>query len=92
MSILDKLKRNRSIPPHATFRLTQEGRDKLQDFAGDPKSRIFMALETRGTSTVDEISDASHLSRGQVERMIPGLVNGQYVQYVSRTSVEEAEL
>ena len=71
------------IPRNATFRLTQEGREKLQEFSGDPKSRILMALETRGTSDLDEIAEASGLSKGQIERFIRPLVAGQYIQYVS---------
>ena len=77
------------IPPNATFRLTQEGREKLQEFSGDPKSRILVALETRGTSDIDEISQASGLSRGQVERLIPTMIRGGYIQYISSAMAEE---
>ena len=86
MSVLDRLGRrggSKNIPANATFRLTQDGREKLQEFGGDPKSRVLVALETRGTSDIDEISQASGLSRGQVERLVPTLVRGGYVQYVS---------
>jgi hypothetical protein len=89
MSILDRLTGRggkRAIPPNATFRLTEQGRDKLQDFGGDPKSLILVALETRGTSDVEEISVASGVKRGQVERMIPALIRGGYVQYIGPTS------
>ena len=90
MSILDKLHhKGRAIPPNASFRLTQEGREKLQEFAGDPKSRVLVALETRGTSDIDEISQASGLSRGQVERLVPTLVRGGYVQYISSAMTGE---
>ncbi len=75
--------KKRAIPNSATFRLTQEGREKLQEFNADPKSQILMALETRGTSDIDEIASASGLSRGQVERYIPALVRGGYISYVS---------
>ena len=74
------------IPRNATFRLTQEGREKLQEFSGDPKSKILAALETGGTSDLDEISVSSGMNRGQVERFIRPLIAGQYIQYVS-TSV-----
>ena len=92
MSILDRFsQRNKSktIPANATFRLTQEGREKLQEFGGDTKSRILVALETRGTSDVDEISASSGLSKGQVERMVPQLVRGGYIQYITRNDVAE---
>lgn len=75
------------IPANATFRLTQEGREKLQDFSGDPKSRILVALETRGTSDIDEIAQASGLSRGQVERLVPAMIRGRYIQYISASSI-----
>lgn len=88
MSILDKFRRTRNIPSNATFRLTQEGRDKLQDFKGDAKSRVLVALETEGTSNASEIATNSGLSKGQVERLIPSLVRGGYIQYISGTTIE----
>lgn len=75
--------KKKAIPPNATFRLTQEGREKLQDFGGDPKSRILTALETHGTSDIDEISQASGVGRGQVEKLVPGMIRGGYIQYIS---------
>ena len=89
MSVLDRFRSGKSkgIPPGATFRLTQSGQEKLQEFSGDPKSRVLVALETRGTSDIDEISNASGLSRGNVERLIPTLVRGRYIQYVSASEI-----
>lgn len=91
MSVLDRLRRGggKSIPINASFRLTQEGREKLQEFGGDPKSRVLVALETRGTSDIEEISQASGLSRGQVERLVPTLVHGGYIQYISAAMAGE---
>ena len=81
--LLEKLRRRKgTLPPNATYRLTEQGRDKLQDFGGDPKSRILVALETRGTSDLEEIAAASRLSKGQVERLLPAMLRGGYVQYV----------
>ena len=80
------------IPRNATFRLTQEGKEKLQEFSGDPKSRILMAMETRGVSLdVDEISESSGLGRGQVERLLPALIKGGYIQYVSSSMGAEVD-
>ena len=79
------------IPPNATFRLTQEGREKLQEFGGDPKSKLLVALETRGTSDIDEMSQASGLSKGQTERLIPVLVRGGYIQYINASSMSDVE-
>jgi hypothetical protein len=75
--------KGKGIPQNATFRLTQEGREKLQEFNGDPKSQILTTLETRGTSDIEEITGACGLSRGQVERFIPALIRGGYIQYIS---------
>lgn len=88
MSFLFNRNRNRGIPRGATFRLTQEGREKLQEFSGDPKSQILTALETHGTSDVEEIANSSGLNRGTVERMVPRLIRGGYVQYVSAQQLE----
>ncbi len=75
--------KGKGIPPNATFRLTQEGREKLQEFGGDPKSRILTALETQGTSDIDEMSNASGISKGKVDSLVPKLLRGNYIQYVS---------
>jgi len=82
----------RKVPANASFRLTQEGREKLQDFSGDPKSQILVTLETQGTCDIDELSQHSGLSRGQVERMIPGLIRGGYIQYMSSSMGDNEEL
>lgn len=82
--------KSKNIPSNATFRLTEQGREKLQEFTGDPKSRILMALETRGTSDVDEIAQSANMKKGQVEHMLPVLVRGGYIQYVS-VSTTDAE-
>ncbi len=91
MGFLFGRNKGQGIPRNATFRLTQEGREKLQEFAGAPKDRILMALETRGTSDIDEISEASGLNRGQVERFVRPLVAGQYIQYVSTSMGADVE-
>lgn len=78
------------IPSNATFRLTQEGREKLQEFKGDAESQILVTLETRGTSDANEISLASGLRKGEVDRKLPKLIKHGYVQYVS-AHCEEAE-
>lgn len=81
MSILEKFRLNKgTIPKNASFRITQEGKDKLQDYRGDAKSRILVALDTEGTSNVSELATASGLSRGRVEAMLPSLVRNNFVQ------------
>jgi len=71
-----------NVPEHATFTLTEMGRGKATEFTGDPKSRVLMALESQGASNSREIAQAAHLSKGMVERMIPTLVKGGYIQSV----------
>lgn len=83
--------KGKGMPNNATFRLTQEGREKLQEFNGDPKSQILMALETRGTSDIEEIASTSGLSKSQVERYIKPLAAGGYIQYVTAHGGEDME-
>lgn len=74
--------RKESLPRNATFRLTQEGKEKLQSYTGTAQMRIMAALESQGTSDRDEIANASGLSRGQVEKNIIILIQKGYVQRV----------
>ncbi len=85
-------RKNRGIPKNATFRLTEQGREKLQSFSGDPKSRILVTLETDGTSNIDEICQSSGLNRGEVEKHISSMVSGNYIQYVGVGLQQEGEL
>jgi len=84
MSILDRIARPKprgSIPRYTTFRLTESGRDKLQDYSGDAQSLILIALEaSHASANVEEIARTCRLSVGQVERMIPNMVRAGYVQ------------
>jgi len=84
MSVLDRfgLGRRSVLPKNATFRLTQEGREKLQSYSGTPQIRVLAALETQGTSDRDEIAAASGLSRGAVEKHLLTLLQKGYVQRV----------
>jgi DNA-binding MarR family transcriptional regulator len=83
MSILDRFGMGKSVlPKNATYRLTQEGREKLQSYTGTPQARILAALETCGTSDRDELANASGMSRGSVERNVVALLQKGYVQRV----------
>jgi len=86
MSFFDRGKRR--VPPNATFKITQEGEEKLGEFNGDPKSQVLMALQVGGTANIDEIcnSPSVSLNRGQVERLIPVLAQGGYIQYIGGQS------
>lgn len=61
---------------NSSFRITEGGRSKLQeDFSsGDPKTRILIALETTQGGSMEDISQASRMSRGQIERLLPIMV------------------
>lgn len=83
--------RGAGIPKSATFRVTQEGREKLQQFNGDPKSRILTHLETEGSSNIEEISRGVGISRGKVESMLPSMIKGGYVQFISSAMVSDDE-
>ena len=84
MSVLDRFGLNKSgvLPKNATFRLTQEGREKLQSYTGTPQARILAALETQGTSDKNEIASSAGMSRGSVERNVLALIQKGYVQRV----------
>jgi len=86
-----KGKSGRGIPQNATFRLTESGREKLLEFSGDPKSQVLVVLETRGTCDLDEISQSAGMGRGQVERIIPVLIRGGYIQYVGAAGATGSE-
>lgn len=80
MSIFSFGSKKKSFPANASFRITQSGTDKVQDYAGDNRSRILATLQSRGTSDIEEISMACGMSRGQVEKTMPALLNSGYVQ------------
>lgn len=84
MSVLDRfgLSKGSPLPKNATFRLTQEGREKLLSYTGTPQARILAALETCGTSDRDEIASAAGMSKGAVERHVLVLLQKGYVQRV----------
>ena len=71
--------KKRVIPRDLTFRLTQEGREKLQDYKGDDKSRVLMTLETEGSCDIEELSRASGVSKGRLEKLIPHLIRNGYI-------------
>lgn len=81
MSLLG-LGRNSTLPKNATFRLTQEGREKLLSYSGTPQARILAALETCGTSDRDELASHTGMGRGSVERTVLILLQKGYVQRV----------
>jgi len=93
MSVLDRFSRKKAaIPKNATFRLTQEGREKVQTYRGSPMDRVMVALETMGSSAdVDELAGASGLGKGQVERNLLALLQKGYVQRVGASNYTDED-
>ena len=78
MSLFDRNKKQ--ISRYDTFSITQSGRDKLQMYTGDTRSQLLVALETEGSSNIDDLAKASGISRGQLEHIIPQLLRGRLIQ------------
>lgn len=86
MGFFDRMFRGKGraqIPSDAAVIITESGKDALQEYGGDIRGRVLLALETRGSSDVMKISEASGLTRGQIERVIPGLLRSGYVRFVT---------
>jgi len=80
-------KKGAHIPPDAALIITEQGKDALQEYGGDERGRILLALETRGSCDVNKISSTSGLTVGQVERAVPGLLRSGYVRFVTSGAV-----
>ena len=94
MSVLNRfgLSKGSVLPRNATFRLTQEGMEKLQTYTGTPQARILVALQTCGTSDRDELASATGMSRGSIERNVLVLLQKGYVQRVGSGGFGEGQM
>ena len=84
MGFFDRMFRGKGravIPSDSAMIITESGKDALQEFGGDVRGRILLALETRGSSDVMKISEATGLTRGQIERAVPSLLRSGYVRF-----------
>ena len=91
MGILNRFADHRESALHRydTFMATQMGKDKIAtSYDGSARHRIIVALDTQGSSTLDEIARASGLRRGMVEGVLVGLVRSGYVQRSNGGNVE----
>ena len=81
MGFLDRNNRRPSLKQSA-FRLTEEGRQKLQmSFDGSETSRILIALECESSSMdLDDLSVATRIPRGRLEAVLPGMARRGYIQ------------
>ena len=91
MGFFDRVfnKKGAHIPHGTAVIITEHGKDALGDFKGDNRGRILLALETRGSSDVQKISEASGLTVGQIERAMPSLIRSGYVRFVTSGGVGE---
>ena len=86
MSFFNRMFRGKgraTIPADAALVITEQGKDALSEYGGDPKSRILLALETRGSCDLAKISASSGLTIGQVERAVPSLLHSGYARFVT---------
>lgn len=74
---------NHHISSHDAFSITEQGKDKLQEFNGDPGFQVLAALESHGSAFVDEITRYTGLSGSQVEKWVKRLQHGGYIQNIS---------
>lgn len=90
MGLLDRVTgRNEAhVPRFATFRVTEEGAQKIRSGNYSAPVRVLIALQTEGSANVEEISKMAGLGRGQVERLIVRLTQAGYVMRVGGMSEE----
>lgn len=91
MSLLDRMRGDHHLDKNTSFRITQEGKEKLLQYGGDPKSRLLQGLESGGSGSISDIAQISGLSRGLVERLLPSLVRGGYVQPITSAVMEDSD-
>ena len=88
MSILDRVHRQQSVKT-GSFRLTESGREKLQDgFGGDSNGRTLLSLECMGSSgTLEDISRDTGIPQGKLEHILPALMKQGYISSSSEGSL-----
>ena len=79
------------IPRNAVWHITQEGREALQNFNGNPESQVLMILESSGSRSIDEIAQESGLSRGQVERSALALARKERIQLANARGTDDTD-
>lgn len=75
-------RRETGINKNGWFSLTERGKERVSKFGyGDrPQDRLLVALECADASaTLDDMARFGHMSRGQVERLLPGLIRSGMV-------------
>jgi len=75
-------RREPGINRNGWFSLTERGKERVSKFGygNRPQDRLLVALECADASaTLDDMARLSHMSKGQVERLLPGLISGGMV-------------
>ena len=74
--------RETTINKNGWFSLTERGKERVSKFGygNSPQDRLLVALECADSAaTLDDITRFSHMSRGQVERLLPRLIRSGMV-------------
>ena len=80
MGLFNRSERRPSLK-QAAFRLTEEGKAKLESFDGSVGNRILVALECASSSLdLDDLSSATGIPRGRLEAILPGMLRRGYIQ------------
>lgn len=77
--MLDRFRRPLPFDRYDTFRITEQGREKVQDYRGRPADRILVALESEGGMDIKDLSSNSGISVGHLEHLLPALIRGGYI-------------
>lgn len=73
------LNRGGGINKNAAFMITEQGREKLQQFTADTNSQILVTLETNGSMSLKELSRATGVTVGDLERKVKILEGSGYI-------------
>jgi len=68
------------IDRQGSFRLSEQGREKLTNFDGSSGMQIMAALETGGSMDLDELRRTTKLGGAGLERVLVSLMRKGYVQ------------
>lgn len=83
MGLFDRRDDHRdTINKNGWFSLTERGKERVSRFGygNSPQDRLLVALECADSAaTLDDMARFGHMSRGQVERLLPRLIKSGMV-------------
>ena len=83
MNTMDNMSGGRSsVNKNGWFGLTERGKSRVDEFGygNSTQDRVLVGIECAGSAcTIDDIARNCHISRGQVERVLPRLVKAGMV-------------